>query len=132
LDRIRKRFLTTLSTYFYSKGQLGTGSSSTTPTKTTVALSLSGAYNGASPIIQVSAGNTHSLIVTQNGKIYTVGAGDQGQLGTGTASSHSNFVAVSIVGDYNGVSPVVNAFAGYLHSIFMTADGKVYSTGSNT
>lgn len=35
----------------------------------------------------MAIGNTHSLTLTNNGKVYSIGSGDMGQLGLGTLSS---------------------------------------------
>lgn len=78
-------------------------------------------------VVCVSGGENHSLAVTEDGKVYAWGYNGWGQLGNGTigdvATPQPQFV--NIPGRVAGVS------GGYLHSLALTENGKVYAWGGN-
>ena len=67
-------------------------------------------------IKQIKAGGHHSMVLTTNGKLYTFGFGQHGQLGH--RSSQNQFVP-RLVKDLNS-KPVVAIAAGWNHSLVLT------------
>lgn len=76
-------------------------------------------------IIDVQAGQYHSLALTSNGKVLTWGWGVHGQLGHGT-SFNEYFPRLL---DFN--EPIMQISAGYAHSFILTLSGKLFGFGSN-
>ncbi len=77
-------------------------------------------------VTRVSAGATHSLALLNNGGVRAWGNNGAGQAGI-TAGFSSTPAAVSV----SVSSPVVGIYAGYLHSLALQADGKVWAWGWN-
>ena len=74
----------------------------------------------ASNVIAVAAGETHSLYVTRDGALWTMGQNEHGQLGDGTSCGHAPMQIAS------NVSAVA---AGSQHSLYVTNDGKLWAMG---
>ena len=74
--------------------------------------------------IFVEAGYAHSFALDADGTLWAWGAGEYGRLGTG--SSYSAYSPEEVELD-----DVVEASAGWYHSLFRTADGGVYAAGCN-
>jgi hypothetical protein len=76
-------------------------------------------------IVEVTAGQYHSLALTSSGQVYTWGWGIHGQLGHGNCD---NFY-------YPKLLPfkyqAVQVAAGHAHSLVLTNEGKLYGFGSN-
>lgn len=84
-----------------------------------------------------SAGDVHSLVVTEDGDLYSFGGGAAGQLGHGTVDgSVENYSSeyfprkVRVVAS-PGALRCIAAAAGNLHSLALTADGRVFAWGDN-
>jgi len=75
------------------------------------------------PIVDLSAGAYHSVILTQLGKLYTFGAGQLGQLGRDVASSSSSSLGM-VMTDSSGlpVDPIPTPIQGF--------GGKVVGIGA--
>ena len=71
-----------------------------------------------------SGGISHSLLVSQDGSVWTVGANDFFQLGDGTNKERRFFVKV-----LNSGARAVGV--GYQYSILLKQDGSVWATGRN-
>jgi alpha-tubulin suppressor-like RCC1 family protein len=86
------------------------------------------------PIIQAAAGDEFSLIVTGGGQLYAFGNNSNGQLGNETninqitGKANPTPTLVQLPGQEG---PVVQAAAGKLHSLVVTASGQLYSFGNN-
>jgi alpha-tubulin suppressor-like RCC1 family protein len=77
-------------------------------------------------ISEVAAGYSHSLFLTDQGKVWAAGYNNVGQLGDGTLISRSTPVEVQ------GLPGKVAAIAaGYDFSYFLMESGKVFATGQN-
>mmetsp|Transcript_53522 Transcript_53522/g.81193 ORF Transcript_53522/g.81193 Transcript_53522/m.81193 type:complete len:562 (-) Transcript_53522:199-1884(-) len=81
-------------------------------------------------VVQVAAGGLHSAAVTNDGHVYTWGVNDDGALGR--EISEENMHNIRKVTE--GFAPedqgkVIGVSCGDSHSLFLTLDGKVYSTG---
>ena len=74
-----------------------------------------------------SAGTKHSLVVTEEGALYSFGRGTEGQLGRGIVDESSTPEMVDALLHVR----IAAAAAGHLHSLALAADGRVYSWGSN-
>jgi alpha-tubulin suppressor-like RCC1 family protein len=112
-------------------GQLGstTNNGKENANPTPAALALPGA-NG--PVIQIAAGDTHSLALTAAGQLYAFGSNEFGQLGnpanSGTELANPTPLAVALPG---ASGPVVQIAAGASHSLALTSTGQLYAFGSN-
>jgi len=123
-------------------GQCGHGFQSTEYLSPRVVQGVNGAHTRSA-----SAGRVHSLVVTDDGNLYSFGGDTHGQLGHGTHST-GNSVTPRSTGGYHGVySPmkvhvtvgfealqsgrIVATAAGGKHSIALTADGRVFAWGDN-
>ena len=95
------------------------GESTTSTGMFSVVKTISGAMD-------VAAGSHHSILLTQNGKIWAMGWNKYGQLGDGSTVDRSALIRVSTVG-----KNAVAVAAGDIHSIVLRQDGSVWATGRN-
>jgi len=79
---------------------------------------------GLGPAKAVSAGEDHSLVLLENGDLYSFGQGSYGQLGHGDISQVVN--RPTKVAALSGVSLI---YAGMGHSLAVLENGDVYSFG---
>jgi alpha-tubulin suppressor-like RCC1 family protein len=81
------------------------------------------------PIQQIACGPNFSLVISISGKLYSWGAGECGQLGTGrcTKREHPQQVILSEDG-----STVQSVSCGKGHVLALTTTGKLYAWGLNT
>ena len=112
-------------------GELGSATNSGIPTSnpTPTLVNLPGATGG---VVQVAAGEEHSLAVTSTGQLYAFGDNYFGQLGNATNNGTSNPnptpALVSLPGATGGV---VQVAAGGGHSLAVTSAGQLYAFGWN-
>jgi alpha-tubulin suppressor-like RCC1 family protein len=111
--------------YAWGKGQaMGHGGDHTTqclvPTKVT------GGGIGEAVVVQVAAGDYHSMAKTVSGELYAWGKGDSGQLGHG---GKEHLAVPRVVEGIEGA--VVGMAGGTTHSLVTTAEGRVLAFGSN-
>jgi alpha-tubulin suppressor-like RCC1 family protein len=104
-------------------GQLGLGDRENRDIPTLISL---GSRNN-DPIVAISAGCHHSLILTSRGQVYSFGRGEYGQLGTGFIS---NQVIPSPILNQN-IGIIVALAAGESQSLILNSQGQVYSFGDN-
>lgn len=76
-------------------------------------------------IVDVIAGQYHSLALTSGGQVYTWGWGIHGQLGHGNCDNL--YYPKLLQFKYR----IVQIAAGHAHSLILTNDGKLYGFGSN-
>ncbi|XP_043461333.1 E3 ubiquitin-protein ligase MYCBP2 isoform X1 [Leptopilina heterotoma] len=76
------------------------------------------------PVIQVSCGLHHTVILLKNGHVYTFGSNIHGQLGAGNLFAHAGLVHVKL--------PIAasHVAAGSNHTVILTVNGEVYTFGS--
>jgi len=76
--------------------------------------------------IQIACGGFHSAVVTQDGKMYTFGGGEHGQLGHG---DKVNKVKPTLV---QALDPIFlqQITCGWSHSVALTSKGEVYTWGN--
>ncbi len=93
-----------------------------------VVLGLTVLLAGGSRVVgaaAVVASQSHSLVLSADGGVCSVGQNDQGQLGDATAVDRSVRVAASMV------AGSVSVAAGYRHGLAVKGDGTVWSWGYN-
>lgn len=83
----------------------------------------SGLKSGA---LSVSAGDHHNLVLTMNGKLYSFGRGQQGQLGHGDILDRD---LLKQIATHHFDSKIMFIAAGGSHSIALTSKGSVYAFG---
>ena len=98
-------------------GQLGDGS---TLTRTRFVRSV---FSGAK-VVALAAGDTHSIVLKQDGSAWTVGQNNNGQLGDGSQTDRKSFVMVISSGGADVV-------AGGYHTMVLKQDGSVWAAGWN-
>lgn len=74
---------------------------------------------------QAAAGFSHTAVLDTEGRVWTWGKNDAGQLGTGTTVDTASPAQVI------GISGVVAIAAGYEHTVALKNDGTVWTWGSN-
>ncbi len=100
-----------------NKGQLGNGSKVAAHQQSPVRMAdLTGA-------VAIACGNLHTMVLLQNGDLYTCGWNYWGQLGTGDTTD--SLVPVRVM---TGVKAIA---AGGSHSLALTNDGAVFAWGHN-
>ena len=75
------------------------------------------------PIVQVEAGDSHSLILKSDGSLWACGLNKYGQLGDGTTTNRTTPVKV--------MSDVKSMSAGDNHSLILKNDGSLWACGYN-
>jgi alpha-tubulin suppressor-like RCC1 family protein len=76
-------------------------------------------------VVQVAAGDKHSMALTAIGQLYAWGAGGSGQLGDGGKEGSA---IPRVVGGIEGA--VTGMSGGNIHSLVTTAEGRVLTFGS--
>jgi alpha-tubulin suppressor-like RCC1 family protein len=109
---------------FNESGQLGLNDTVNKSVPTLITTNI-----GSLTISAIAGGGlTHTLFITNNGKVYSCGSNSSSQLGLNdTANRNVPTLITNNIG-----SLTISAIAcGYFHSLFITNDGKVYSCGRN-
>jgi len=75
---------------------------------------------------EVASGSRHTLILKNDGTVWTAGYNFNGQLGLGNNTDTFNFTQVRSLG-----SDVISVAAGSHHSVILKKDGTVWTTGEN-
>jgi alpha-tubulin suppressor-like RCC1 family protein len=110
-------------------GQLGDGSSGGYNNYRVTPVQIAVPGNPNLKVTAVSAGEAHSLFLTEDGKLWGMGSNSYGEFGGGVSGSISTPVQVLISGRSD--LKVIAISAGQAHSLFLTEDGKLWATGSN-
>ena len=112
-------------------GQLGHGKAedSSTPQKVIFKQKQNLKYenNEKIIIIDVKCGGEHSLFLSSNNYLYACGHGYLGQLGLGNDKNiNSPLIVLSLMN-----KKIIEIAAGWSHSLVLTSEGNIYSTGCN-
>jgi alpha-tubulin suppressor-like RCC1 family protein len=87
---------------------------------------------GECNIIAISTYEYHSLFLDSNGKVYSCGTNDYGQLGRITTKNENGYLYDDIPEQItSNLSNIIAISAGRYHSLFLDLKGKVYSCGQN-
>ena len=111
------------------QGQLGNGTN--TDSNVPLPVRTAGTPMAGKKIIQTAIGVTHSMALDSEGKVYSWGANDQGQLGNGTATNSNLPVEVKTEGTPMAGKKIIQTAIGVTHSMALDSEGKVYSWGEN-
>ncbi|MFH0772626.1 MAG: filamentous hemagglutinin N-terminal domain-containing protein [Candidatus Omnitrophota bacterium] len=112
-------------------GQLG--NNSIADSKTPVEVLGVGGIGYLTGVLQIAAGDYHTVALKSDGSVYTWGSNGYGQLGNNFASVYSlTPVAVVGVGAEGYLTGVSQISAGVYHTVALKSDGsRVYAWGSN-
>ena len=110
-------------------GQLGDG----TATNSSLPICISDKENElkGKRIVDISAGDGHTVALDEEGKVYTWGKNNFGQLGDGTATNSSLPICISDKENELKGKRIVDISAGYRHTVAIDEEGKVYTWGAN-
>ncbi|NLA76680.1 MAG: hypothetical protein GX851_02420, partial [Clostridiales bacterium] len=78
-------------------------------------------------VTQIAAGDNHALALCSDGTVYASGSNSYGQYGLGNNSFSTAFTEVTALKD----KAVTQIYAGFLNSVALCRDGRVYATGYN-
>eukprot|EP01062_Namystynia_karyoxenos_P062105 TRINITY_DN55031_c0_g1_i1.p1 TRINITY_DN55031_c0_g1~~TRINITY_DN55031_c0_g1_i1.p1 ORF type:complete len:1228 (+),score=311.62 TRINITY_DN55031_c0_g1_i1:274-3957(+) len=99
-------------------GQLGTKDTEDRVQPTAVGL------RGIGRAVQVSAGKSHTVLLTADGSVYAAGRNSYGCCGFGNDAPQAHFSKV-------GIPPCTRISCGYLHTLALSKEGHVYACGYN-
>jgi alpha-tubulin suppressor-like RCC1 family protein len=77
------------------------------------------------PIIRISCGGLHTVLLTEDGRIYTFGSGGRGQLGHG--DQKDRLIPTLIISV--DLPPIIQISCGSEHTGLLTRTGKVFTFG---
>jgi alpha-tubulin suppressor-like RCC1 family protein len=107
--------------------QLGDGTTTTRSFATRVQTGVSSFLAG---VIQVAAGESHSLALTNSGTVFGWGRNNSGQLALGTTTD-SPYATQCLYALATPMTGIVSIAAHANHSLFLTASGTVFACGLN-
>lgn len=107
-----------------SSGQLGTGN--TTLSALPAAVLSNGALAGIR-FVAIAAGANHTLALSSDGRVFSWGSNQFGQLGRGSGNSSTPETISG--GGMLGGQPVIAIAAGASHSLALAANGRVFAWG---
>jgi autotransporter-associated beta strand protein len=86
--------------------------------------------SGVSSVLQVSAGASHTLLLTEGNNLFAVGANQNGALGDGTTTNRTRavFVASNVL---QAAASGSNFAGGQGSSYFIKTDGSLWGVGAN-
>ena len=103
-------------------GHLGLGDSTNRSTPTQITTNI-----GSLTISDISCGVSHSMFLTNDGKVYVCGGNSYGQLGLGDTTNRSSPTLITNIGSLK----IIKIQAADQCSFFLTDNGKVYACGFN-
>jgi len=86
---------------------------------------------GGRRIKQVAAGALHSLLLADDGTVFSFGENDDGRTGDGIGAINDRYIAEPIVSTNLVGKNIVQIEAGAADSLLLADDGSVFSFGSN-
>jgi alpha-tubulin suppressor-like RCC1 family protein len=114
-----------------ANGKLGDGTMNQRVFPVAVNVSTSSALNGKT-VVQISAGNAHSLAVDSAGQVYAWGGNTNGRLGDGTTTNQLLPVAVNVSTSSALNGKTITQVSASTHSFAVDSAGQVYAWGSNS
>jgi alpha-tubulin suppressor-like RCC1 family protein len=119
-------------------GQLGDNTLANKSTPTLISFNGLNNLNDGETMRDVVAGGEYSHAVTTNGRVYSWGSNNRGQLGDGTSGTSQNQniankstpTLISFTGLQNGET-IRNIFLGNGHSLAVTTNNRLYAWGLN-
>jgi alpha-tubulin suppressor-like RCC1 family protein len=93
--------------------------------------------NGNSPLTgmtAITAGGSHSLALTSDGKVWAWGYNGYGQLGQGKKNTVDSNIPLPVMSNYSSTRPLTGITmikAGGSHNVALKADGTVWTWGYN-
>ena len=109
-------------------GQLG--NNSLDESHVPVHVETSGVLSGKTITDIAAGGYQFALAVSSEGKVYAWGDNEFGQLGIGSTQEKKTPVAINTTGTLLG-KKIVSVAAGFIHSMALSSEGKVYAWGDN-
>lgn len=110
-------------------GQIGNGESAQAVTAPTLVDTSD--MPADDPVVQVSAGNAHSLALTRNGQVWAWGSNQQSQLGVVEGAGVGNILTPARVISLEGHN-IVHVYAGQMHTLAIDDRGELFSWGWNS
>lgn len=92
---------------------------------------IDSSYFQGKTITQVSAGFSHSLLLAEDGTVFSFGNNGEGQTGQGTTDFDTLF-PTPIDNTLLGGKTIAQISAGHAHSLLLADDGTAFSFGSNS
>ncbi|MES2630809.1 MAG: hypothetical protein V4611_02540 [Patescibacteria group bacterium] len=111
------------------QGALGDGT--TTLRNKPVAVNTVGTPMAGKSIVQVVAGEQHSVALSSDGNVYAWGGNLYGQLGDGTNINRLQPVAVNTTGTPMAGKTIITIAATMYHTYALASDGSVFAWGGN-
>jgi alpha-tubulin suppressor-like RCC1 family protein len=84
-----------------------------------------------SGIVDISAGNRHTVYLKSDGTVWGAGKNSQGQLGDGTEGAATEDGVNQVNPVRAGITNVVAIAAGGSHTVYLKSDGTVWAAGDN-
>jgi alpha-tubulin suppressor-like RCC1 family protein len=81
-------------------------------------------------IKEVSTGETHSIILTNNNQLFSFGSNSFGELGLGYSSNKNISIPTEINHNFTKFN-IKKISCGYYHTLILDENGEVYSFGKN-
>ena len=113
-----------------TEGQGGNGNNTTNqnvPQEITPSFGLV----GGDTIVSLQLGFAHSVALSSTGRVFTMGASSQGQLGNGTTTQTSSPIEITNQFTLNTGETVTSVYAGNNFSGALSSDGNVFMWGGN-
>jgi uncharacterized repeat protein (TIGR02543 family) len=123
-------------------GQLGDGTTANKSTPTLISFNGLNNLNDGETMRDVVAGGEYSHAVTTNGRVYSWGSNNRGQLGDGTSGTSQNqniankstptLISFDGPNGLNDGETIKNVDIGALHSVAVTTTGRAFGWGANS
>ncbi|MBO5413506.1 MAG: hypothetical protein J6A29_04350, partial [Clostridia bacterium] len=112
-------------------GQLGDGTEKDSSTPICISDIEDNSLNGVK-IKQISSGQAHTVVIDENGKVWTWGNNEVGQLGEGTETNRSTPICISNMEEnpLNGIK-IKQISAGSSHTVALDENDKIWTWGWN-